>query len=232
MGSRKIQSSNKSPAIYVGLCIFCMLSSCLQPRAKTDNLVFSKEIPHDYKSLFNFSDSSLFQIVLSYNTKYRAPFALIDYKTKYKIIIFKVGDSITESLQSFIKVRHKYSNDNAGTIYNAVNESRFYLAYSQDTTNNIASITLNLFGDSIQNIIKSDTCINYYLRFNQISWSRNFNKNLDIYIEPEGNFTKTTRIPSSIMFIKHNNKVYFILFTVNNDDEYFDKHLLQNLLSK
>jgi hypothetical protein len=232
MGIKKIRCFNKPLRLFVWLCIIFQIISCFQPRAKTDSLKLSKDIPEEYKSFFNFRDTSLFNIALSYNTKYRAPFSVIDYKTKCTIIIYKITDSITESLQRLIKVSHHFSSNNRGIIYDVVNEYGFYLAYSPDTTNKINSINLNLFGDSIQNIIQSDTIINYYLKFNQISWSKDFDKSLDIYIEPDGNFTKTTRIPSCIMFIKRHSKLYFILLSVKSDDDYLDKHLLQNLVSK
>ncbi|MDP4251944.1 MAG: hypothetical protein Q8918_17730, partial [Bacteroidota bacterium] len=88
---------------------------------------------------------------------------------------------------------------------------RFTLDYSNDTTNRIDKIILNLSGDSLQIRVSGDTLVNYYLRFKQISWSNGPDRKLDVYIEPRGFLC----IPADIAFIKRQNKLYFILVSIN-----------------
>jgi hypothetical protein len=190
------------------------------------------KIPAEYLSLLNLKDTSDIKPVINYVTKYRFPISLVDYKKKYTLIIYKIIDSLDIQITKVIHVNHSYSDKKTNVIYSIVNENHFELSFSSDTTYKLQYIELNLSGDSISNIYQSDTLVTYYLKFDQISWTKFPNKYLDIYIEPKDISPIAKKIPASISFIQHKGSLYFILLSVNDYSSYFEKEILQNLIIK
>jgi hypothetical protein len=194
-----------------------------------DRLILNENIPSEYLSIFKIKDTSELKPLISYNTKYRFPITLMDYQTKYTLIIYKISDSLTVPVAKFVHVNYNYSFKSSGT-YSVVNENLFELNFLHDSTKKYYQIEINLSGDSISNLTQSDTLISYYLKFNQISWTKNSNRFLDIYIEPKDITPFAKTIPASIAFLKHNNSLFFILLSVNGYNTSFDTKLLLNLL--
>jgi hypothetical protein len=195
-----------------------------------DRLILNEDIPSEYLSILKIKDTSELKPLISYNTKYRFPITLMDYKTKYTLIIYKVCDSLAVPITKFVHIKYNYSLGRSFGIYTVVNENIFELNFLDDTIKKCFQIEMNLSGDSISNLMQSDTLISYYLKFDQISWTKNSNNFLDIYIEPKDITPFAKKIPASIAFLKRNNSLFFILLTVNGYNTSFETKFLLNLL--
>jgi hypothetical protein len=195
-----------------------------------DIVTLSQDIPSEYLSILNQNDTSEIKPVITYSSKYRFPITLLDYKQKYTLIIFKISDQFGIKTTDDIHIKQHYSNEKTYGTYSIVNENHFEVYYHNDSAFKFNRIEVNLSGDSITNIIQSDTLLLYYLKFNQISWTKKNNGILDIYIEPKDVSPIAKKIPASIAFIKRANSFFFVLFTVNDYSSSFDQGMLLKLL--
>lgn len=195
-----------------------------------DTLVINKDAPTEYLSIVDIKDTSELKPKINYVTKYRAPITLLNYKNRYSLIFYKICNNIEVPITQFININYDYSLYNSSQTYSVVKEKYFELNFLDDTTGKITKLKLNLVGDSISNLIKSDTLLLYNLKFSQISWFVNSNKFFDINIELRNITPFSKKIPASIAFLKRDNSLFFILLSVNDDGSYFDKNMLMNLL--
>ncbi len=218
--------------VILGILVFYFLIYPFSKffKIKNDSYIQDHTVPSDYSSLFVTRDTAVLKKITSYSTKYRFPICLFDYKSKYALIVYKISDSINNPLSKEITVRKSYSRNYSSEVYTIVNEKYFELKYNDDTIRKITHIELNLSGDSITNQVQNDSLVLYYLLFHQISWTKNPNTSLDIYIEPIGFTAFSNRIPASIAFIKRNNSLYFVLLSVGDESSSIDRTILPGLL--
>lgn len=196
-----------------------------------DILLPNSDIPSDYMAFLNPKDSLDVKLRLNYSSKYRYPVCVLDYKNRYRLIIYKIQDSFEFPLTGKIKINTQKPFEKTEGIYNIVDESNFRLYISGDTSKNYNQIDLNLSGDSISILSNSDSLLLYYLKFNHISWLNAFNKYVDVYIQPTYSLPLSKNMPASLAFIKRNNSLYFIFLTVSDSTEYFKEDLMLSLIS-
>ncbi len=93
-------------------------------------------------------------------------------------------------------------------------------------------IYLSLKGEGNQIIVKNDSIACYYLNCNKFSTRYQQNATIQIYGKTKSSpfLSSGNEEPISLMFLKRDHSLYFLLLSANNPKDKFDPDLLHKLI--
>jgi len=190
--------------------------------------------PSNYINLFNNSAKEKLTVTYTSFAQYRDSISYLVYDKKYDVEISKIRAATNLNLEKDIINSYKKPDgfSSSSTVGIApYNENNFVINYRAESTESASKIYLSLLGDSIKTIVRNDSIANYFLNVKNMFVQYKPDSVYQIYIEAKSNFYFfTQKQPVSLMFLRKNNSLYFLLLTVKNDGDKLDPSLLYNLV--
>lgn len=190
--------------------------------------------PNNYINLFKSTAQKKIAVTYTSFAKYRDSISYLVYDKKYDIEISKIRTGANLNLEKDIIDSYKepngvFSNNTTGVM--PYNENNFEINYKGESTESAIKIYLSLLGDSIKTIVKNDSIANYFLNVKNMFVQYKPDSVYQIFIEAKTHFYFfSEKQPVSLMFLKKNNTLYFLLLTIRNDDDKLDPNLLYKLV--
>jgi len=187
-------------------------------------------IPKEYLSLIKEVDTSKLKFLLSYFSSNRFPISLLDYDTKYTIIIHKLAENVSEPLYKDVIVLRGNTKPVSSGTYGVVNENMFEFKYNlDDSVKYELPIRLNLSADSLRVLRQTDSLYAWYLLLGHIYLNFDKANRLYLYIAQNTDFPFGYKAPAFIYLIREQGCLYFILLSVNSKNEMLDSRLALHL---
>jgi hypothetical protein len=211
--------------ILVG-CLVAIIFSRLIYLAFTSKSVTSRKILPEFHNLFTREAQSKLNIPLNYESRYESLSSNYFYEDKYYLSIRKF------TLTNKLPIEKLISEENGkpfftGGIFSEDDNDFLEMGFKTEKIDTIKRINIYLKGDSIATIVKNDTMVCYYL--NAKSFYLYFNDTSSPNIKGEAKHDST---PFSIMFIKKNESVYFLMMGIKQAGETMKPDLLYSLINK
>jgi len=183
-----------------------------------------RTIPSEYLNIFNIEGRGLIANKFTDLNTTRHPISHFDYDhNKYFIVMNKIDIAKDISLNKLINVAYQRTNVSLNVAYLGVSEFNVYFSYLPVPVKT-EEIQLNLNGDSIEEIAKSDSIVNYYLHLESVSLRYKKNGLNDLVLK-----AKSDEVPASILFLKRK-KIIYVIYMSNNYDDILPRDLLYNLM--
>jgi hypothetical protein len=196
-------------------------------------MIVENDAPNDYINLFNAVAQKKIVLQSTISLKYRNNVTHYIYDKKYSLEVTKIGIKSNLRLRRDIVENYKSEDGNFPNVSLPINETDFTTNYNGTSTDTASKIYLSLHGDSIHTMLKNDSIAYYFLKLKSVYISYAPKGTYDIYIQANTKFYFFTKNkPVSLMFIKKNNTVYFLLLTVKDTDEELYPNLLYKLINK
>ncbi len=173
------------------------------------------------------------KMVEKYQSKVRNPVTLLEYRNRYSLLYYKF-DSLKDFELSNVKIKQASVDRTQDVSYRIIvnNYTKFKLEYKSGLLKPASELFLTFSGDSIKNIIKSNSVIGYSLLLNNLSIKYNAEEPIDFYIENAGNFVTQSPTHLNLFLFKKHSEVYLLIVTPINGkekvEERFPEELFQN----
>jgi hypothetical protein len=189
--------------------------------------------PDDYINQFNKIAQQKLFLKIAAKYKLRNPLLYASYDKKYNLEVTKIN--IKHSFKLGRDVVEK-SGDADGSFPASripYDETTCTITYNGTSTEAASKIYLSLNGDSVRTVFKNDSIACYYLKLKNASVQYTLHGVYEIYMQSNAKLYFFSTEPSvSLMFLKKQNYLYFLLLTVNDDKVKLDPDLLNKLISK
>lgn len=191
----------------------------------------SHKIPCEYLDLFNHlnpDSKSKLQFDQTLTFKFRYPVSDFIYKGNYLIQLYKVGYVGNASLKKVISE----TNQNYKAIWShlpyAINQQGlFNFVYCTYSRPDPLTIHLDIYGNETKVLALNDTIAYYNSHLKSLSLRYNKNEPKDIFIKANtsgisytthdhSRFSYNKPVPFETMFLKHDDKLYLVMMSVNN----------------
>lgn len=185
----------------------------LKEHSQVEHVRVSDSLVQEYVKLFPNYDSSMVTPGYAYVPTARSPFSTFDFKNGNCLIIAKLDTAITMTLRAAAIETGGRAEGSMDSIYNIINENYFEISHLVSKPKTIQNFYVTLNGDSIREITRNDSTIQYYWRAKNFSARYEQRGPVDIYGSVKGQ-----EVPMDIFFMRRNGKLYFALLSVNNID--------------
>ncbi len=183
----------------------------------------TNRFPNDYSRIFNNNAKLQFNKTLTF--EYRRPLSIISYDNKFVINIFKLDTLTKIVLNKAIIENHSDAGMVNNIMYTADKEYLVDLYYNNNILPKPSIIYFSLSGIQNRIIIKNDSVVYYYSKFNNFSIQSNINGPQNMVA-----ISKQDNVPIEILFIKKHAELYLLTMIPNEDNLEFDPDELYNLI--
>jgi hypothetical protein len=214
--------------VYIGIFIY---QSVIEDSKNPFEIL--NAAPEDYTNIFN--KTTLPKLLLKIGAKYklRNPLLYVSYDKIYNLEVTKIN--IKPGFKPGSDVIEKSDEPEGSFPVSRIpyDETTCITTYKGTSTEAASKIYLSLNGDSVRTVFKNDSIACYYLKLKNASVQYKLNGVYEIYVRSNTKLYFFSSEPSvSLMFLKKQNYLYFLLLTVNDDKVKLDPDLLNKLISK
>ena len=189
----------------------------------------TKTLNKEYKQLITVESQNKVRVIRTINNKVRNAFSILECDSNI-LMIYKIGVMAHSSLNQIIKLEQKNADITTNIIYKGFNEGLLKFNYASGPPPKALDIYLTFWGRSLKKLHENESIVNYYLELQNLSIAYEKNGVRDICVaSDEGRFIHKN-IPVSVLFLKRNNAVYFMLMTGKNEKETLRPNLLYELI--
>jgi hypothetical protein len=222
----------------IGLSVLAFLVALLAYYSRDNKnspeyrIQFVKTAPKEYWELFPGDVRKKIVVSTTIIPHLSSPISHFTYDNKkYYIEVFKIDTVGNKSLGSIITLSSIKDLKINGVPYFNMGGLLFDVNYK--TGHHKAShINLNLYGNSITTIVRSDTIVGFSSNFKIFSIKYNQSDTSSIWAMAEGKYPNIpdSYLPINIMFIKKQKSVYFLVMSVDNSGILLKHDILYNLI--
>jgi hypothetical protein len=194
-------------------------------------------LPSTY--IMNNEDSNLF------SEKYKSSLKVIEVRqtserkitmlsvdSNFNLLILKLKLGADTLLTRFAKIAISDSKSGIGYTYHNIENLGYKFQFKSGQVAIASKIYLTFFGDSIHNVIRNDSIINFRLLCGNISLRYGLNEPADIYItREEENLKEFSLIPMDVLLLRRNGALYLMILT-KQKNIYIPPLALYNLIRK
>lgn len=181
-----------------------------------------------YKELFNKKDTLDMRYGAIQPFTHRNPIGRVDYKGKFDLITYKIGEVKELSLKQLLIIDDKSSSPNGGIIYTRMLTSLYPFRIQEEKVGPISKLYLSIKGDSLKTIIQNDTLLSYNFKLKNFSLRYKENGDRDIVGEVEG--LLAPKISYSLVIYKKRDAVYLLTMAPIDRKTVMDPMLLTHLV--
>lgn len=192
-----------------------------------DDQETSSKIPlTEYNDLFSKKAQDQLQILATVKSRNRQPVSTYLYDKEYNLCVFKVIMSKNSGLTHILNYQNETTSKSLNSTYEGLPCFNFDMSIKAGKSALVSSIHFKSDGDSIKSIVRNDTLVCFYYKFN--TFSINFND------EPYDIIAKAdqSNIPASVIFKKNGKFVYIIILTVAKGKEELQPDQLYSIINK
>lgn len=211
--------------IVVCLIIWSNNASKNQKFIDTESESIPGKFNPEYLNLFNQNAQKKLTRKFSFISKVRNPFCNTDYDSIYRMIVYKIG-----VLKNFAVSQKQGAPGEAGTFLND-NQKYFSLNINAKKLLQISHVYLITENFRTETLAKDDTIAYYYVPNGGFAITYGPSDMLDFFIKPYESFFADDNIPKSILFIKRDNNLYFLMMFPVHKGNQLPKNLLYSLIN-
>lgn len=198
-----------------------------------NKMVVERKSPFDYTNLFNTEMKKKIVLQSAVSFKDRNSVAYYIYDKKYSLEVTKINIKPNLQVRKDLSETHTAEGCCFPKAKLPFNEGGFTTNYNVISKDTASKIYLSIQGDSIRSSIKNDSVAYHFLKLQQVYISYVPKGVYDIYIQANTKFYFfSKKQPASLMFLKRNGALYFLLLTVNDAGEKLPPNLLYSLTNK
>ncbi|MBB6126371.1 hypothetical protein [Mucilaginibacter lappiensis] len=214
--------------IYIGYFFY---SSTVE--LSENKMVVEQKSPVNYTNLFDAEAKKKIVLQSAVSFKHRNSVAYYIYDKKYGLEVTQINIKQNLLFRKDLAETHTTEGYSFPDAKLPFNEGGFTTNYNVISKDAASKIYLSLRGDSIHTLLKNDSVAYYFLKLQQVYISYVPKGVYDIYIQANTKFYFfSKKQPVSLMFLKRNDALYFLLLTVNDADEKLPPNLLYDLTNK
>ncbi|NNV55082.1 hypothetical protein [Limnovirga soli] len=235
---KKVKNRTRIIALSIlGIFIFSVVkiyNGFLQnEKALTEDLPSTYSLTLEDSNLISKKYQGKLKVIEVYQSKVRAPIAILDFDNKYHLIMYKMILQNDVSLENILHVEMKSVDLSTGYSYGTIGRDIIYrFRYKAGAIKPASALYLTLAGDSLQKVEINDTIINYHLLADNFSIRYSKEDPVDILvIGQERPLGETSIVPIDCLFLKRNRSVYLLLMTPINANASIEPHLLYNIVT-
>jgi len=161
----------------------------------------------------------------SYICDDRSPFGTFDLKAGYSLIVCKIDSLEDVPLPLGISIQNNKAEKSMDNVYNVINENYFKMYNLHFSPRYSKKMFITFDGDSLKNIVRNDSVVQYYLRFNSFSLRYSLNGPIDILCSVKGE-----SIPANFLFFKKDKQMYFAILSIDSINAVLPYNYLSELV--
>jgi hypothetical protein len=172
-------------------------------------------IPTDYSEIFNDSAKGAIKVDICYNSPVRNSVAILDYKNRYQILLYKFRLNSRLPLKALVIPYYLRQTKSFRTYYgHTMNE--FDFNYLLDSGKLDGNIYFTLYGDSMKRPVIKDSVFTFHIKFRSIEFMNSDKAHTFFYIN-KGRLAAHGYC--EVDFVKKGETVFFLLVTPVAEDE-------------
>jgi hypothetical protein len=195
-------------------------------------------LPDVYEKIIDTSCLKKIKVVKVHNNKNRNPIAFCSYDNNYSIAIYQISNFNNNlAVEDLINVSFEKIDDDFYGTFSGYKDTIFpyeLFVNANQIQQKSNKIYLNLYGDSLQKINDERNIVCYSLNLKGF-YIKYFNDdNVDMYLTTyeKSFFKQRYEIYSSILFVKNNENLFFLLMTPRSINTMMPPDLLYNIVVK
>lgn len=212
--------------IWVLVGIFVCIFSILIYTAISDDVTSSQENIPEYINLFRKIDRVKLRILATAKSKNRLPVSTYIYDNKYNLCVLKMLLLRDLNLTKAVLFENKSSDITLNAVYGKApgSDLKFYIKSGKSSV--VSNINFKFDGDSIRNVVNSDSLYYSYFRFKNFSINYNNAPN-DIIV-----IADNESLPGTLCFVKRGKSLFVLVMTVANGKKEMEPDLLLNMINR
>lgn len=191
---------------------------------------YSNDFDREYLSLLTESAQKKLTDTGSFLSKVRNPFCNAVYDNKYNLLIYKIELAKDVQLDTAIGNNH---DDVGGVGTFLVDDLGYFnLDFRQGRVSPASQFLLTTVDPKTEVILINENAAYYFLPGGGFSVKYGKDSTTDFYVEDEASIFSRGKTPKSILFLKRNKSVYFLMMFPGSEDGKLPKDLLYSIVKK
>ncbi len=193
--------------LLVGLIVILIVFS--------PKIEYSKGLNNEYRNLlrndFNIEINKSYSLI----NENKPPFSVMFIDSSFRIYVYKLPVKFVTNISKMIKAEKRDCYyDESGDYYSVVNGNGFELFYNEGKFFNGSGIELSFCGEYQRKVLEESEMIIYNGILDNFSMKYSGQSNAEVIIT-----SKEEQIPLSILFVKRNSSLYFVVVKGVNSEK-------------
>jgi hypothetical protein len=211
---------------FVAFGLFLGIFGVLIYTAINDNEKTSSVPLAEYNNLFTQEAQTKLKLLVTTTSRNRETTSSYIYDKIFNVFVFKVKLSSNSGLRKIVSYQNKTSYIFMNAVYSGLPSFNFDMDIKSGKSVLVSSVHLKSSGDFLKSVVKNDSLVCYYYKFNTFSINYN-DEPYDIIAK-----AKQPNIPASIIFKTKGKFLYIILMTIAEGTEEMQADQLYSIISK
>ncbi|HEU5052660.1 MAG TPA: YcxB family protein [Hanamia sp.] len=191
---------------------------------------YSNNFNREYVSLFTETAQKKLTDTGSFLSKVRNPFCNAVYDNKYNLLIYKI--ELAKDIQLDTAIGNNHGAVGGEGTFLVDDLGYFNLDFRQGRVSPASEFLLTTVDPKTEVVLTNETAAYYFLPGGGFSVKYGKDSTTDFYVEDEASIFTQGKTPKSILFLKRNKSVYFLMMFPGSEDGKLPKDLLYLIVKK